>query len=154
MFKVINTDIAAALKRRINHIRKITFESRGTSYKFSGCHSMSAIDELKGKARIEITIPKNSEGVYEAKVFAKDPTGIERMKSGNDGKSTFFPDDWGEAKILEEVEFAVRNNKGFANGVDAIDGYFGFSKNGKIKIEFYYTEGTGEIKSFFPSLRP
>jgi hypothetical protein len=53
-----------------------------------------------------------------------------------------------------KAEFAVKNNKGFANSIDAKDGYFGFSKDGKIKIEFYYTEGTGAINSFFPSLRP
>ena len=119
----------------------------------SSCHSKSAINELGANARIEETIARNTEGVYEAKVFAKGPDGIEIAKSGNYGKSTFFPDSWSEARILEEAEYAVKNNKGFANGVDASDGYFGFSKNGKIKIEFYYTEGTGAINSFFPSLR-
>jgi hypothetical protein len=152
-FKEITTDIATALKARINHIRKITFEpTTGGQYRFTGVHSKSAIDELGANARIEITIPKNAEGVYEAKVFAKGPNGIEIPKSGNQGKSTFFPDDWDEARILEEVEHAVRNNKGLVPDA-APNQYFGFSKNGRIKIEFYYDELTGNINSFFPSLK-
>jgi Bacterial EndoU nuclease len=153
IFKVITTDITTALYNRIGHIRKIVFEvkSNGT-YKFSGCHSKSAIDELGTNARIEVTIPANAEGVYEAKVFAKGPDGIEIPKSGNQGKSTFFPDSWSEAKILDEVKHAVKNNKGFANGVDATEGYYGFSKNGKIKIQFYYRDSDGFIGSYFPKL--
>lgn len=153
VFKVITTDINVALNNRIAHIRSIKFEPKGSGYRFSGCHSKSAIDELGANARLEITIPKNAEGVYEGKVFAKGPDGKEIMKSGNGGKSTFFPDHWDEARILDEVEFAVKNNKGqVPNG--ASNQYFGFSKDGKIKIEFYYNETTGAINSFFPSLNP
>lgn len=97
-------------------------------------------------------IPK-SEGVYEAKVFAKGPDGKEYTKSGNGGRSTFYPDSWDKMRIFDEAEFAVKNNKGFADGIDAKDGYFGFSKNGKIRIQFYYDELTGKINSFFPSLK-
>ncbi|MFK8273306.1 EndoU domain-containing protein [Capnocytophaga canimorsus] len=32
--------------------------------------------------------------------------GSELRKTNNRGKSTFFPDDWDEARILEEVEHA------------------------------------------------
>ena len=80
IFKVITTDITAALNKRIDHIIKIKFEAKGSGYRFSGCHSKSAVDELGTKARIEITIPKNADGVYEAKVFAKGPDGKEIMK--------------------------------------------------------------------------
>lgn len=151
-FKIISTNVGLTLRNRITHIRKIIFEPKGSGYKFSGCHSKSALDELGSNARIEVTIPANAEGVYEAKVFAKGPDGIEILKSGNGGKSTFFPDSWSEARILEEAEFAVKNNKGFANGVNATDGYYGFSKNGKIKIQFYYRDSDGFIGSFFPKL--
>jgi Bacterial EndoU nuclease len=152
-FKIITTDVGAALRNRVSHISKIVFEAKSNgTYRFSGCHSKSAIDELGANARIEITIPKNAEGVYEAKVFAKGPDGLEIGKSGNQGKSTFFPDSWSEAKILEEAEHAVKNNKGFANGVDAKEGYYGFSKDGKIKIQFYYRDSDGFIGSFFPKL--
>jgi TANFOR domain-containing protein len=152
-FKDITIDVNLALRNRIDHIRKIKFEIKGNGkYRFTGCHSKSAIDDLGSNARIEITIPKNSEGVYEAKVFAKGPDGIEIAKSGNGGKSTFFPDTWDEAKILEEVEYAVRNNRGLV--ANTSNQYFGYSKNGKIRIEFYYDELTGKINSFFPSLNP
>ena len=103
------------------------------------------------KARIELTQQKNAAGVYEAKVYAKGDDGIEIIKTGNGGRSTFFPDDWDEARILDEVEHAVSNNKGFANGIDAANGYYGFSKNGNVKIQFYYRESDGYIGSFFPT---
>lgn len=154
-FKVITTDIGTALRNRVGHIRKIVFEAKSNgTYCFSGCHSKSAIDELGANARIEITIPKNAEGVYEAKVFAKGPDGKEIVKSGNGGKSTFFPDHWDEAKILEEAEFAVKNNKGLIDPTDATKGYYGFSKDGKVKIGFYYRDTDGYIGSFFPILNP
>jgi Bacterial EndoU nuclease len=152
-FKGITTDIGLALRNRITHIRKIIFEAKSNgTYKFSGCHSKSAIDELGVNARVEVTTPANAEGVYEAKVFAKDPTGIERMKSGNEGKSTFFPDSWNEAKILDETEFAVRNNRGLIDPTDATKGYWGYGKDGKTKIGFYYRDADGYIGSFFPIL--
>jgi len=154
-FKTITTDVASALNYRINHIRKIIFEPKGTGYKFSGCHSKSALDELGSNARIEITIPVNSHGVYEAKIFAKGPNGIEIPKTGNGGKSTFFPDSWDETKILEEVEHAVKNNVGQvpASVGGAPNQFYGFSKDGNIKIEFYYNDSNGAINSFFPSLK-
>ena len=154
-FKEITTDVALALKNRIDHICKIKFETKGTGYKFTGCHSKVALDALGNNARIEITIPKNAEGVYEAKVFAKGTDGIVIPKTGNGGKSTFFPDSWDEARILDEVEYAVRNNKGLVpqSAGGASNQYYGFSKDGKIKIEFYYNESTGAINSFFPSLK-
>lgn len=151
-FKVITTDVRTALNNRIIHIRKIVFESKGAGYKFSGCHSKSALDELGANARIEITIPVNAEGVYEAKVFAKGPNGIEIPKSGNQGKSTFFPDSWDEARILEETEFAVKNNKGLIDPLDDSKGFWGYAKNGKTKIGFYYRDTDGYIGSFFPIL--
>jgi hypothetical protein len=154
-FKVITTDIGTALRNRVGHIRKIVFEAKSNgTYRFSGGHSKSAIDELGANARIEITIPKNAEGVYEAKVFAKGPDGKEIVKSGNGGKSTFYPDHWDEAKILEEAEFAVKNNKGLIDPTDATKGYYGFSKDGKVKIGFYYRDTDGYIGSFFPILNP
>jgi hypothetical protein len=70
----------------------------------------------------------------------------------DESKSTFFPDDWDEARILEEAEHAVRNNKGFLNGRNVDDGYFGFSKGGKTKIGFYYRDADGYIGSYFPVL--
>jgi hypothetical protein len=150
-FIEIPADIKPALKKRINHICKIKFEHKGHGYKFTGVHSRIAIDNAHGKARIEIVTPPNATGVYEAKVFATGPDGIEIPKTGNGGKSTFFPDGWDELKILEETEYAIKNNKGYENGIDDADGYYGYSKDGNIRIGFYYRDGA--IISFFPSLR-
>ena len=150
-FEEISTDIKSALHKRITHICKIKFEHKEYGYKFTGVHSKIAIDNAHGKARIEIVTPPNAAGVYEAKVFAKGPDNIEILKSGNGGKSTFFPDNWDELKILEETEYAIRYNKGFENGIDAADGYYGYSKDGNVRIGFYYRNGV--IISFFPSLK-
>ena len=150
-FLEITTDITPSLHKRIAHICKIKFEHKGHGYKFTGVHSKIAIDNAYGKARIEIVTPPNAAGVYEAKVFARGPDNIEIAKSGNGGKSTFFPDQWDESKILEETAYAIKNNKGFENGVDAADGYYGYSKDGNIRIGFYYRDGV--IISFFPSLK-
>lgn len=108
--------------------------------------------QINKNARVEITTPPNPEGVYEARIFAKGPDGIEIMKSGNGGKSTFFPDSWNESKILQEAEHAVKNNKGLIDPNDATKGYWGFSKDGKTKIGFYYRDPSGYIGSFFPIL--
>ncbi len=151
-FKIITTDVRAAITARINHITKIIFEPKSVGYRFSGCHSNSALVELGTNARIEITIPANSAGVYEARVFAKGPDGVEILKSGNGGKSTFFPENWTEQRILNETDFAIRNNKGLIDATDASKGYFGFSKDGNVKIGFYYRATDGFIGSFFPIL--
>jgi len=150
-FLEITTDITPSLHKRIAHICKIKFEHKGHGYKFTGVHSKLAIDNAHGKARIEIVTLPNAAGVYEAKVFARGPDNIEIAKSGNGGKSTFFPDLWDETRILEETAYAIKNNKGFENGIDASDGYYGYSKDGNIRIGFYYRDGV--IISFFPSLK-
>jgi hypothetical protein len=150
-FLEITTDITPSLHKRIAHICKIKFEHKGHGYKFTGVHSKIAIDNAHGKARIEIVTPPNAAGVYEAKVFATGPDNVEIAKSGNGGKSTFFPDQWDESRILEETAYAIKNNKGFENGIDAADGYYGYSKDGNIRIGFYYRDGV--IISFFPSLK-
>ncbi len=154
VFRIITTDFRQAIRDRIDHIRKIIFEPKGTGWRFSGCHSKSALDELGANARIELIrpVPKITNEIYEAKVYAKGPDGMEILKSGFGGKSTFFPDNWGEARIIEEVEHAVMNNRGFFNGSDSRDGYFGYSMDFKIKIRFYFRETDGYIGSFFPSI--
>jgi hypothetical protein len=67
-----------------------------------------------------------------------------------------FPDDWDWARIKEEVEHAVRYNEGLSPKRDPIaepNRYYGFSKDGKIQIDFYLDRKTGtEITSYFPVL--
>lgn len=149
MFKTITTDVKAALINRIEHITSIKI----VNGKFTGCHSKIAIDKLGSRARIEVVTPPNSLGVYEARVFAKSDDGIEIMKSGYDGISTFYPDGWDEARILNEAEYAIRNNKGLLVPTDPKKGYWGYARDGKIKIGFYYNDTDGYIASFFPLLK-
>jgi hypothetical protein len=151
-FKEITIDVRHALKKRMPHISKICFEHKGRGYRFMGIHSKRAIENFHGYARVIVITRPDSSGVYEAKVFARGPDGIEVPKTGNGGKSTFFPDSWDEKKILDEGEFAVKHNKGFENGHDAADGYYGYSSDGKVRIAFYYNEKEGVIPSFFPSI--
>lgn len=55
-------------------------------------------------------------------------------------------------KILDEVEYAIANNHGQDLTSRNPSEYYGFSKDGKIEIHFYYnTDGT--IGSFFPKKR-
>ena len=74
------------------------------------------------------------------------------IKLNNQGNSTFFPKNWTDARIKEEVEHAVRYNKGLKNNLDPRQGYYGMSKDGSIEIRFYYDDVTKEIGSYFPQL--
>ena len=64
-----------------------------------------------------------------------------------------FPDSWDKNRIMDEVEHAVKNNKGLYDINRPNDGYFGYSKDGQTKIRFYYNDSTGKIGSYFPSLK-
>ncbi len=152
-FKAI-LGVRAKVLNKKDHIFKVEMKPKADgTYKFSGVHHKDAIDNLGvGNGRIEITTPPNAGGVYEAKVFAKGPDGLEYTKSGNGGKSTFFPDTWNEPKVLEEVEYAITNNKGYIDPANPQKGYFGYSKDGKVKIGFYYNDATDTVNSFFPIL--
>ena len=67
------------------------------------------------------------------------------------GTSSFFPENWSNVKIKEEVEYAVANNHG-AVSADKPTELFGFSKDGSVEIHFYYnTDGT--LGSYFPKKR-
>ena len=63
------------------------------------------------------------------------------------GTSSFFPDNWTNVKIKEEVEFAIANNHGVVPGKPTE--LFGFSKDGTVEIHFYYNSD-GSIGSYFP----
>jgi Bacterial EndoU nuclease len=69
------------------------------------------------------------------------------------GTSSFFPENWSDIKIKEEVEFAIANNHGKVNPTNPTDNlHFGFSKDGTIEIQFYYN-ADGSIGSYFPKKR-
>lgn len=76
----------------------------------------------KWSARIVLDDPKFDtwNKPYNAKIYAKDSNWKEIMKSWWKPiwNSTFFPDNWEQKRIMEEVEYAMKNNKGkkYQNG--------------------------------------
>jgi hypothetical protein len=75
------------------------------------------------------------------------------VKGNNGGKSSYFFESWTKQRIKEEVEHAVANNHGrdLSPGAAANE-YFGFSKDGKVQINFYIKHD-GTIGSYFPKVR-
>lgn len=96
--------------------------------------------------RNKVMDPSGS-GVYEATPVIILEDGTEIVKENNRGRSTFFPDDWDEERILKEVEHAIENNQGKFEGGSLIE-HIGTSSSG-IEIHFYYTNG--ELLSYFPA---
>jgi len=150
------TDVRNKVKERISHIMKIEWKTDKYWKKyFNWVHSRKAIYDYEAKnwkwsARIVQDDPNADtwNKPYNAKVFAKDSNWNEIQKRWF---STFFPDSWGEKRILEEVEYAVKHNSGKYNAPDAWpDEYFGFSKNWT-RIHFYL-KPDGKITSYFPKI--
>ena len=124
---------------------------------FKGCHSKIALDDYvqnNPTARYEFrnkVMDNSGNGVYESNPVIILDDGTELVKTNNRGKSTFFPDDWDEARILEEVEYAITNNHGRVLTPNAVrNEYFGYSRDGKVKIHFYLNNNNNSINSYFP----
>ncbi|EKX91116.1 EndoU domain-containing protein [Alloprevotella sp. oral taxon 473] len=49
-------------------------------------------------------------GVYEATPVIILEDGTEIINRNNRGRSTFFPNEWSEERIFQEVEHAITNN--------------------------------------------
>ena len=64
--------------------------------------------------------------------------------------SSFFPDSWNRKRIQEEVEFAVKNNKGLVESKSPADWIWWYSKDGSFKIQIQYDPKNWKISSFFP----
>jgi len=150
-------DIRTKLLNREPHVLRIdhiTTNSSGTSG-FTGCHSKIALDgyvvtqpgaTVQYRSKVLAT-----NGVYEANPVIVMPDGTEYVKLNNGGKSSFFPDSWDRARILDEVEYAVANNHGRYVGGSANE-YYGLSRDGTVEIHFYLNINNGNINSFFPKL--
>jgi hypothetical protein len=152
-------DIQKKVYSRKEHIFSIDLKEHEGIIRFTGVHHIIALRNIRlhGKPAIgynaEIQAKHtNGSGLYEAKVVVHTPEGKLIYKSGNRGYSTFFPDDWNEDKVLQEVIYAISHNVGPIDSRDPLKGYYGFTNEGHFKIGFYYDESTGKIASFFPIL--
>ena len=112
--------------------------------KAGGVHHISAITQ--GTAREIGERIDGPNGLYKVKVSVKDATGKYIEKITNDGYSTFFPENWDQIRVLDEINHAVRISKrNFIQGNE----YWGFAKDGTTKIH-YYLRSDGTIISAFP----
>ena len=94
-------------------------------------------------------INKKNNKPYNARVYAKDENWVEIQKKWY---STFFPDNWDRNKIMEEVEFAVKNNSWRDSSPwSSPNEYKWFSKNWT-QINFYLRESDWAILSYFPKI--
>ncbi len=147
------THAAKYVKAKINHVLRMDINSKKTGFK--GCHSKIALDHyvathphtsyaLKNKR-----IDSSNNGVYIAKPIITLEDGRKIGKLNNRGVSSFFPDDWNETKILNEVTHAVTNNLGKIPSRPNGNEYYGFSKDGAVEIHFYL-KSNGAIATYFP----
>ncbi|MCH4832596.1 EndoU domain-containing protein [Flavobacterium columnare] len=133
---------------------------------FTGCHSDQALRDYVATNGGTYRINGKPTNLQADEVFEGQPiitiNGKEYVKTNGQpiveysngkygGTSTFFPENWNNSKILDEVEYAIANNHGVAPGNNPSE-YFGFSRDGKVEIHFYLnTDGT--IGSYFPKKR-
>ena len=82
-------------------------------------------------------------GVYKAKVI-NPISGT--VKGGNQGYSTFFPDNWTAQQKVDAMNEAYNNRKPVANTRNT---YEGITKEGII-MEMYIDENTKQVISSFP----
>ncbi len=85
---------------------------------------------LKGDVRIVKKIGRPSKsGVYKANVEIRKHNGTWQRKTSNGGINTMFPEDWDEARVIEEINSAWENRKDL-KGRDNM--WQGLSKSGVI----------------------
>ena len=77
------------------------------SGKVTGGHSL-----LKGDVRIvkKIGSPAKN-GVYRASIEVRKKDGTWQLKTSNGGVNTMFPENWDEARIIDEINSAWENRK-------------------------------------------
>jgi mafB1 len=77
------------------------------SGKVTGGHTL-----LKGDVKIVKKYGKPSKsGVYKASIEVKTPGGNWQAKTSNGGINTMFPEDWDEARVIDEINSAWENRK-------------------------------------------
>jgi hypothetical protein len=118
----------------------------------TGYHYRPGGEDMPGRRTQLPPVRRHRSGAYEAHTEfevpndAPPPPTVWRPKAGNQGKSTFFPDDWTPGKIDSAVSDAFRNGTKNADG-----SWEGTGPDG-LKITGYYDVATGSIKHGYPSI--
>ena len=94
-------------KYKIDYDHIIGGDINSSGEKVTGGHTL-----LRGDVRIikKIGNPA-SNGVYRANVEIKRPDGKWQKKTSNGGVNTMFPEDWDEARVIDEINSAWENRK-------------------------------------------
>ena len=94
--------------------------------KVTGGHSL-----LRGDVRIVKKIGNPAKnGVYRASIEVKKKDGTWQAKTSNGGVNTMFPENWDEARIIDEINSAWENRKD-VKGIDN-NMWQGISKSGVV----------------------
>jgi hypothetical protein len=165
-------DIRTKILAKKSHVLEVeglnkTRNYNGTTMEgFTGCHSDQALSDYVATNGGTYRINGKPTNLQPDEVFEGQPiitlNGKEYVKTNGPpiveystgkygGTSTFFPENWNNTKILDEVEYAIANNHGVAPGNNPSE-YFGFSRDGKVEIHFYLNND-GTIGSYFPKKR-
>ena len=103
---------AISLTQATNKKYKIDYEhviggDKNSQGKVTGGHSL-----LRGDVRIvkKIGSPAKN-GVYRASIEVKKKDGTWQAKTSNGGVNTMFPENWDEARIIDEINSAWENRK-------------------------------------------
>lgn len=94
-------------KYKIDYDHIIGGDINSSGEKVTGGHTL-----LRGDVRIikKIGSPA-SNGVYRATVEIKRPDGKWQKKTSNGGVNTMFPENWDEARVIDEINSAWENRK-------------------------------------------
>ena len=94
--------------------------------KVTGGHSL-----LRGDVRIVKKIGNPAKnGVYRASIEVKKKDGTWQVKTSNGGVNTMFPENWDEARIIDEINSAWENRKDLKGRDNNI--WQGISKSGVV----------------------
>ncbi|MDK2126921.1 RHS repeat-associated core domain-containing protein, partial [Parachitinimonas caeni] len=136
----------AACNPRIN-IKKLfkgEVRQKKNGLKAVGFHHRGSIGSDSGARITRITDAPNAQGIYRAKVEIKDPTSGQWVTKS--ASSTFYPDSWSRARVLEEIKSAYAD--ALATGQVVGDKFTGTSCSG-VKIEGFM-DGNGVLDTAYP----
>lgn len=127
-------DTDAFRKGALEHILEGELNGKGQAVGFH----YDGLPTKKGEIIEGTKSSKNDQGVYEAKVKVSD---VE--KTSNNGKSTFFPDDWSAQEVVDAINEAYENSA-FISG----NTYEGLTEDG-VTVRMYL-DNNEKIISAFP----